>query len=148
MRRTDLQCRVTGVDSCSQCDKRHPACFRCEKLGKPCPGYDKKRKFVDEGATLRRKYEGEVGRDSNGSDLADLSLNVRNTASAQPGGPSNVTQSRVLEVQLQVLLTTLQTLLPSDGEGIHLNRAMLRQVSNSMCSGQIRRKARITIHHQ
>lgn len=40
-----------------KCDKRIPACLRCEKLGKPCPGYDKKRKFVDEGASLRKKYQ-------------------------------------------------------------------------------------------
>lgn len=42
---------------CSQCDKTQPTCLRCEKLGKPCPGYDKKRKFVDEGVTLRKKYQ-------------------------------------------------------------------------------------------
>ncbi|KAK0838250.1 hypothetical protein LTS02_017794, partial [Friedmanniomyces endolithicus] len=38
-------------------DKRHPACARCEKFGQPCPGYDKKRKFVDEGISLRKKFQ-------------------------------------------------------------------------------------------
>lgn len=47
------RCRERRV----KCDKRQPACLRCEKLGKPCPGYDKKRKFVDEGASLRKKYQ-------------------------------------------------------------------------------------------
>ncbi|KXL42457.1 hypothetical protein M433DRAFT_1199 [Acidomyces richmondensis BFW] len=47
------RCRERRV----KCDKRQPSCLRCEKLGKPCPGYDKKRKFVDEGVSLRRKYQ-------------------------------------------------------------------------------------------
>ncbi|EME42874.1 hypothetical protein DOTSEDRAFT_72349 [Dothistroma septosporum NZE10] len=47
------RCRERRV----KCDKRQPTCLRCEKLGKPCPGYDKKRKFVDEGVTLRKKYQ-------------------------------------------------------------------------------------------
>ncbi|CAK4033020.1 C6 finger domain [Lecanosticta acicola] len=47
------RCRERRV----KCDKRQPSCLRCEKLGKPCPGYDKKRKFVDEGVGLRKKYQ-------------------------------------------------------------------------------------------
>lgn len=47
-----------------QCDKRHPSCLRCEKFGKPCPGYDKKRKFVDEGETLRKKYQADINSES------------------------------------------------------------------------------------
>ncbi|PIA91851.1 hypothetical protein CB0940_09484 [Cercospora beticola] len=47
------RCRERRV----KCDKTQPTCLRCEKLGKPCPGYDKKRKFVDEGVTLRKKYQ-------------------------------------------------------------------------------------------
>ncbi|KAH9822731.1 Fungal specific transcription factor domain [Teratosphaeria destructans] len=47
------RCRERRV----KCDKTQPACRRCEKLGKPCSGYDKKRKFVDEGVSLRRKFQ-------------------------------------------------------------------------------------------
>ncbi|KAK6439722.1 hypothetical protein LTR95_004076 [Oleoguttula sp. CCFEE 5521] len=65
------RCRERRV----KCDKRHPACFRCEKLGKPCPGYDKKRKFVDEGVTLRKKFETETDQRSNSGEFAELSLN-------------------------------------------------------------------------
>ncbi|KAM0719199.1 hypothetical protein Q7P37_005104 [Cladosporium fusiforme] len=88
------RCRERRV----KCDKRHPACFRCEKLGKPCPGYDKKRKFVDEGATLRRKYEGEASRGPAGCELSDLSLNSpRSTlagASNDSPDPSNTRRRR------------------------------------------------------
>jgi hypothetical protein len=31
---------------------------RCEKLGRPCTGYDLERKFLDEGVKVRRKYDG------------------------------------------------------------------------------------------
>ncbi|KAI5365015.1 Putative zn(2)-C6 fungal-type DNA-binding domain, fungal transcription factor [Septoria linicola] len=54
------RCRERRV----KCDKTQPTCLRCEKLGKPCPGYDKKRKFVDEGVTLRKKYQGSNDRPS------------------------------------------------------------------------------------
>ncbi|KAH0846621.1 Zn(II)2Cys6 transcription factor [Fonsecaea pedrosoi] len=51
-----------ACNSCRQrrvkCDKRLPACFRCEKLGRPCTGYDLERKFLDEGIKVRRKYDG------------------------------------------------------------------------------------------
>ncbi|RVX68088.1 hypothetical protein B0A52_08227 [Exophiala mesophila] len=33
-------------------------CLRCEKLGRPCTGYDLERKFLDEGVKVRRKYDG------------------------------------------------------------------------------------------
>ncbi|KAK4935134.1 hypothetical protein LTR10_023755 [Elasticomyces elasticus] len=41
-----------------KCDKRLPGCLRCEKLGRPCTGYDTERKFLDEGIKVRRKYDG------------------------------------------------------------------------------------------
>ncbi|KIX98041.1 uncharacterized protein Z520_06120 [Fonsecaea multimorphosa CBS 102226] len=51
-----------ACNSCRQrrvkCDKRLPACLRCEKLGRPCTGYDLERKFLDEGIKVRRKYDG------------------------------------------------------------------------------------------
>ncbi|QIW98446.1 hypothetical protein AMS68_003964 [Peltaster fructicola] len=61
------RCRERRV----KCDKRHPNCFRCEKLGKPCPGYAKKRKFVDEGVTLRKKFE-QSFKDSTSNALAQF----------------------------------------------------------------------------
>lgn len=67
----------TWLTEMLQCDKRHPACFRCEKLGKPCPGYDKKRKFVDEGVTLRKKYQGDETGIRGSEETGDLSINVR-----------------------------------------------------------------------
>ncbi|EXJ72056.1 uncharacterized protein A1O5_04559 [Cladophialophora psammophila CBS 110553] len=52
-----------ACNSCRQrrvkCDKRLPACLRCEKLGRPCTGYDLERKFLDEGIKVRRKYDGQ-----------------------------------------------------------------------------------------
>lgn len=59
-----LQQSSCHAHTCWQCDKTQPTCLRCEKLGKPCPGYDKKRKFVDEGVTLRKKYQGSNDRPS------------------------------------------------------------------------------------
>ena len=35
-----------------QCDKRHPGCLRCERLGRSCPGYDDEPK--------KRKREGDT----------------------------------------------------------------------------------------
>jgi hypothetical protein len=49
---------VLGSLTLDQCDKRLPACLRCEKLGRPCTGYDLERKFLDEGVKVRRKYDG------------------------------------------------------------------------------------------
>lgn len=31
--------RIIGTDDLFQCDQTRPGCVRCEKLGKPCPGY-------------------------------------------------------------------------------------------------------------
>ncbi|EXJ62735.1 hypothetical protein A1O7_03173 [Cladophialophora yegresii CBS 114405] len=64
-----MENRLPGVEyadracnACRQrrvkCDKRLPACLRCEKLGRPCTGYDLERKFLDEGVKVRRKYDG------------------------------------------------------------------------------------------
>ncbi|SMR56775.1 unnamed protein product [Zymoseptoria tritici ST99CH_1E4] len=77
------RCRERRV----KCDKRLPACLRCEKLGKPCPGYDKKRKFVDEGITLRKKYQATNERPSSSDQ------NFANPPSTGPAsaGPSLVT---------------------------------------------------------
>ncbi|KAI6793075.1 hypothetical protein KC361_g6385 [Hortaea werneckii] len=61
------RCRERRV----KCDKRQPTCLRCEKLGKPCPGYDKKRKFVDEGVSLRRKYQSTSDRVASGEAASD-----------------------------------------------------------------------------
>ncbi|KAK3067324.1 hypothetical protein LTR53_015884 [Teratosphaeriaceae sp. CCFEE 6253] len=59
------RCRERRV----KCDKRQPACLRCEKLGKSCPGYEKKRKFVDEGVSLRKKYQAASPERSSGEDV-------------------------------------------------------------------------------
>lgn len=38
-----------------QCDEQKPTCGQCNRLGKPCPGYRRENKFIDEGPRLERK---------------------------------------------------------------------------------------------
>ncbi|KKA17230.1 C6 finger domain protein, partial [Rasamsonia emersonii CBS 393.64] len=38
------------------CDETRPGCQRCATAGIECPGYPQTRKFIDEGATVRRRY--------------------------------------------------------------------------------------------
>lgn len=40
----------------SQCDEARPHCQRCVTAGVECPGYVQTRKFIDQGATVRRRY--------------------------------------------------------------------------------------------
>jgi hypothetical protein len=40
----------------SQCDETRPHCQRCVTAGVECPGYVQTRKFIDQGATVRRRY--------------------------------------------------------------------------------------------
>lgn len=39
-----------------QCDETRPKCRRCIGAGVECPGYNQPRKFIDQGAMLRRRY--------------------------------------------------------------------------------------------
>jgi hypothetical protein len=39
-----------------QCDETRPHCHRCTTAGVECPGYVQTRKFIDQGATVRRRY--------------------------------------------------------------------------------------------
>ncbi|EME81783.1 uncharacterized protein MYCFIDRAFT_138994 [Pseudocercospora fijiensis CIRAD86] len=99
------RCRERRV----KCDKRQPTCLRCEKLGKPCPGYDKKRKFVDEGITLRKKYQNSGDHASGNEHVAapvyitaqasatpsTNSPAVKSTAQNAPSGPASLPPNRV-----------------------------------------------------
>lgn len=50
------QPRVDDADGRCQCDETRPGCQRCATAGIECPGYPQTRKFIDEGATVRRRY--------------------------------------------------------------------------------------------
>ncbi|KAI9932520.1 hypothetical protein ASPWEDRAFT_144490 [Aspergillus wentii DTO 134E9] len=54
---------VPSNKACERCKKRHmkcdetrPKCERCTAAGVECPGYVQTRKFIDQGATVRRRY--------------------------------------------------------------------------------------------
>ncbi|CAG8412112.1 unnamed protein product [Penicillium salamii] len=57
---------VPSNKACERCKKRHlkasfcdetrPHCQRCIAAGVECPGYVQTRKFIDQGATVRRRY--------------------------------------------------------------------------------------------
>ncbi|KAJ5998294.1 hypothetical protein N7451_006104 [Penicillium sp. IBT 35674x] len=54
---------VPSNKACERCKKRHlkcdetrPHCQRCITAGVECPGYVQTRKFIDQGATVRRRY--------------------------------------------------------------------------------------------
>ncbi|CRG90821.1 putative transcriptional regulatory protein C11D3,07c [Talaromyces islandicus] len=54
---------VPSNKACDQCKKRHvkcdegrPSCQKCTGAGIECPGYSQDRKFIDEGASVRRRY--------------------------------------------------------------------------------------------
>ncbi|KAJ5087096.1 hypothetical protein NUU61_008403 [Penicillium alfredii] len=54
---------VPSNKACERCKKRHlkcdetrPNCQRCTTAGVDCPGYVQTRKFIDQGATVRRRY--------------------------------------------------------------------------------------------
>ncbi|OQD60938.1 hypothetical protein PENPOL_c019G01480 [Penicillium polonicum] len=54
---------VPSNKACERCKKRHlkcdetrPHCQRCTTAGVECPGYVQTRKFIDQGATVRRRY--------------------------------------------------------------------------------------------
>ncbi|KAL2817557.1 hypothetical protein BJX63DRAFT_102102 [Aspergillus granulosus] len=54
---------VPSNKSCERCKKRHlkcdgehPQCQRCISAGIECPGYVQTRKFIDQGASVRRRY--------------------------------------------------------------------------------------------
>lgn len=66
--------------------------MRCEKLGKPCPGYDKKRKFVDEGVSLRKKYQSV-------NDRPGSSSTATSPAQGAPSRPIHIPQTSLGPVQ-------------------------------------------------
>jgi Fungal specific transcription factor domain len=39
-----------------QCDEARPECGQCQRYGCPCPGYNRKLKFQDEGPNLQRRH--------------------------------------------------------------------------------------------
>ncbi|KAJ5771395.1 uncharacterized protein N7511_003446 [Penicillium nucicola] len=41
---------------CLKCDQARPKCHRCINVGVECPGYNRPRKFIDQGVMLRRRY--------------------------------------------------------------------------------------------
>ncbi|KAJ5116966.1 hypothetical protein N7456_001314 [Penicillium angulare] len=54
---------VPSNKACERCKKKHlkcdetrPHCQRCTTAGVDCPGYVQTRKFIDQGATVRRRY--------------------------------------------------------------------------------------------
>ncbi|KAJ5884697.1 hypothetical protein N7495_009207 [Penicillium taxi] len=54
---------VPSNKACDRCKKRHlkcdetrPHCQRCISTGVECPGYVQTRKFIDQGATVRRRF--------------------------------------------------------------------------------------------
>ncbi|KAJ6016163.1 transcriptional regulator family: Fungal Specific TF [Penicillium herquei] len=54
---------VPSNKACERCKKKHlkcdetrPQCQRCTTAGAECPGYVQTRKFIDQGATVRRRY--------------------------------------------------------------------------------------------
>ncbi|QGA14937.1 hypothetical protein EYB26_002593 [Talaromyces marneffei] len=54
---------VPSNKACDRCKKRHvkcdegrPDCQRCVAANVKCPGYSQDRKFIDQGATVRRRY--------------------------------------------------------------------------------------------
>ncbi|KAH8435181.1 uncharacterized protein LDX57_012810 [Aspergillus melleus] len=54
---------VPSNKACERCKKRHlkcdetrPHCQRCSTAGVQCPGYVQTRKFIDQGASVRRRY--------------------------------------------------------------------------------------------
>ncbi|RAL03910.1 Zn(II)2Cys6 transcription factor [Aspergillus ibericus CBS 121593] len=54
---------VPSNKACERCKKRHlkcdetrPSCQRCTNAGVKCPGYVQTRKFIDQGASVRRRY--------------------------------------------------------------------------------------------
>ncbi|KAB8201320.1 hypothetical protein BDV34DRAFT_171988 [Aspergillus parasiticus] len=54
---------VPSNKACERCKKRHlkcdearPKCQRCTNAGVDCPGYVQTRKFIDQGASVRRRY--------------------------------------------------------------------------------------------
>ncbi|EMC97336.1 hypothetical protein BAUCODRAFT_33056 [Baudoinia panamericana UAMH 10762] len=81
------RCRERRV----KCDKTIPACLRCEKLGKPCPGYDKKRKFVDETVSLRKKYQASpLGRPSGETNADNVCIVTKAISGASFNGKSTI----------------------------------------------------------
>jgi Fungal Zn(2)-Cys(6) binuclear cluster domain len=52
-----------------KCDEGQPSCQRCLKAKKPCPGYVKVTKFLDEGKSLRRKYGSDEGKNGDEKEL-------------------------------------------------------------------------------
>ncbi|KAL4895360.1 hypothetical protein BDV59DRAFT_173766 [Aspergillus ambiguus] len=54
---------VPSNKACERCKKRHlkcdetrPSCQRCANAGVECPGYVQTRKFIDQGASVRKRY--------------------------------------------------------------------------------------------
>jgi hypothetical protein len=107
------QCRQRRV----KCDKRLPLCLRCEKLGRPCSGYDLERKFLDEGVKVRRKYDG------NFQFSPDLSQAVTVNPNATTGQQQH-TQQRPQQQHQHVQDQHLQQRinLPSIQEGFNNNQ--------------------------
>ncbi|OQE21077.1 hypothetical protein PENSTE_c012G00225 [Penicillium steckii] len=65
---------VPSSKKCDRCKDKHlkcnanrPHCDKCVNAGVECPGYSKRRKFIDQGASLRRRYAPYEGPENSGS---------------------------------------------------------------------------------
>ncbi|KAI9368128.1 hypothetical protein BJX61DRAFT_240519 [Aspergillus egyptiacus] len=94
---------VPSNKACERCKKRHikcdetrPHCQRCTAAGIECPGYVQTRKFIDQGASVRRRY---APYQDHASKLAETGMPVRNpranaTSERAPGSPGSREPSR------------------------------------------------------
>ncbi|KAL2858552.1 hypothetical protein BJY01DRAFT_201333 [Aspergillus pseudoustus] len=80
---------VPSNKSCERCKKRHlkcdearPQCQRCVAAGVECPGYVQTRKFIDQGASVRRRY-------APYQESSTASSDARNTLRSHAAKPSS-----------------------------------------------------------
>ncbi|KAL3486562.1 hypothetical protein BJX62DRAFT_246685 [Aspergillus germanicus] len=97
---------VPSNKSCERCKKRHlkcdegrPQCQRCVGAGVECPGYVQTRKFIDQGASVRRRYAPYQEPSAKSSDARNISH--PHTAKAHSPAPEQEAPA-VTSVQDQV----------------------------------------------
>ncbi|CEO59725.1 hypothetical protein PMG11_04390 [Penicillium brasilianum] len=97
---------VPSNKACERCKKRHlkcdetrPQCQRCVTAGVECPGYVQTRKFIDQGATVRRRYAPYQDSHTKPSTSANSHLEDENPLnSAQNEGRTAVHQEKPSQV--------------------------------------------------
>lgn len=106
-----------------QCDETRPHCQRCTAAGVECPGYVQTRKFIDQGASVRRRY----------APYQDAHSRSGTAAYAGQGSEEHVSASPLHEMQVEALREA--TLASRDGfqmaEGPEDMTAMQSQFSVS-----------------